>query len=146
MPLKCSVVNKCHSVSHNYPSHAPHPQVPWESRPHSPTVYCASDVVSAPILTQDQLEDVVRDEVAAGGVSHQVEGLGEVHGSLLVVNLRVKTAVSGGLGAVEIASINIPAEHQSPGSGRRPRRCQASGHEWRPDGAPSGRAGPTLKY
>lgn len=35
----------------------------------------------------DQLEDVVRNEEAAGGVLHQVEGLREVHGVLTVVDL-----------------------------------------------------------
>lgn len=35
----------------------------------------------------DQLEDVVRNEEAAGGVLHQVEGLREVHGVLIVVDL-----------------------------------------------------------
>lgn len=35
----------------------------------------------------DQLEDVVRDEEAAAGVLHQVEGLREVHGVLAVVDL-----------------------------------------------------------
>lgn len=35
----------------------------------------------------DQLEDVVRNEEAAGGVLHQVEGLREVHGVFAVVDL-----------------------------------------------------------
>lgn len=35
----------------------------------------------------DQLEDVVRNEEAAGGVLHQVEGLREVHRVLAVVDL-----------------------------------------------------------
>ena len=38
-------------------------------------------------LAVDKLEDVVEDKVLTGGIASQLEGLGVVHGALLVVNL-----------------------------------------------------------
>ena len=55
---------------------------------------CCACILSIVDLTQDQLEDVVRDEVAAARVAHQVECLGEVHRSLLVVDLEVRSMFS----------------------------------------------------
>lgn len=45
----------------------------------------------AQTLTKDELEDVVVDIVlAGGGVASQLEGLAEVHGALLLVDLLEK--------------------------------------------------------
>lgn len=41
---------------------------------------------SALRLTVDELEEIVEDEVRAA-IGHQLEGLGVVHGALLVVDL-----------------------------------------------------------
>ncbi len=40
------------------------------------------------LSTEDELEDVVEDEVASGSIRHQLEALGVVHWSLLLVHLR----------------------------------------------------------
>lgn len=38
-------------------------------------------------LTEDELEDVIEDKVLALGIAGQLEGLAEVHGALLLVDL-----------------------------------------------------------
>lgn len=44
-------------------------------------------VSSLTSLTEDELEDVVKDKVLALAIAGQLEGLAEVHGALLLVDL-----------------------------------------------------------
>lgn len=60
-------------------------------------------------LTEDKLEDVVVDEVLAIRIAGELEGLAEVHGALLLIDLIfVSGRISGGCGMVG----NIQGEHR----------------------------------
>lgn len=45
-----------------------------------------------PLSTVDQPEDIVEDEVASRAVGQELEGLGVVHGPLLIVDLDKRNA------------------------------------------------------